>query len=113
MLHRTGEGVERLWVDSVTVVGKNRIDQILDEAMLSPTGGIDLEKTAVQSTGGGVMTAFDDSAQLTALRDAAGLKGIIYKVEPVTLPMLNMFLGLKTGNSSPSSPGPKAALARG
>ncbi|MBI4309983.1 MAG: hypothetical protein HY591_06595 [Candidatus Omnitrophica bacterium] len=67
-------------------------------------GGIDLEKTDVQSKGTGVKTAFEDPAQLDAMMKAVGLKGVIFSVNPVTKPMLNLLLGFNASQSSPAAP---------
>lgn len=68
-----------------------------DRAMTN--GGINLGKTALNtaSDGRGVKTAFSDPAMLQLLRNVQGLTPVIYKVEPATLPVINMLLGLKPG----------------
>ena len=63
-------------------------------------GGIDLEKTNVQTRGAGVRTVFSDPAMLRMLLNADGLVPVIYKIEPAAPSMINMLLGLNTASAS-------------
>jgi|GEM_PF-7000869 len=67
-------------------------------------GGIDLEKVEVNARrdGSGVKTAFSDPAQLNRLMNADGLVPVIYNIQPVTVPMMNMLLGLNTSSTTPA-----------
>ena len=56
-------------------------------------GGIDLALVNLNTLGGGVRTAFSDPKQLQMLLDSDGLLPVIYKVQPMTMPMVNMLLG--------------------
>lgn len=69
---------------------KSRIGQ----TRLAAYGGIDLEKVDVNTRGGGVRTAFSDPEQLKMLLNADGLVPVIYKIQPLTVLMINMLLGL-------------------
>ena len=70
------------------------------EVLPKREGGIDLQNVDVSSTGGGVRTAFSDPAQLQALMDADGLEAVVYKIQPMTAPMMNMLLGFNVSGGS-------------
>ncbi len=59
-------------------------------------GGINLEKVNVNTRGGGVRTAFSDPEQLKMLLNADGLVPVIYKIQPLTVAMMNMLLGISS-----------------
>jgi hypothetical protein len=69
------------------------LTRLSDKAM-NTNGGIDLEKVNVSTRGSGVRTAFSDPEQLIMLLNADGLVPVIYRIQPLTQPMVNMMLGL-------------------
>ena len=59
----------------------------------SSPGGIDLARTSIRSSGGGVQTATDEPTRLNMLLDSAGLDPVVYGVQPLTLSMIHLLLG--------------------
>jgi len=76
------------------------VDKLSDRAMhtsdhLDTRGGIDLGNINVQSRGeGGVLTAFDDKAQLAILIKCGGLAPVIENVQSLSTPVINHLLGV-------------------